>query len=51
MYTIINDTTNGTYLIRREADSAFIPPNPENADYQSFERWVAEGNEPARVEL
>lgn len=33
-------------FIRRLADGADIPPHPLNADYQRYQRWVAEGNTP-----
>ena len=32
--------------IKRLEDSAFIPPNPANRDYQEYLEWLAEGNEP-----
>lgn len=30
----------------RSSDGAFIPANPENADYQAYLAWVAAGNTP-----
>jgi len=32
--------------IFRTEDSAFIPADPANTDYQQYLAWVAEGNEP-----
>jgi hypothetical protein len=36
--------------IYRIADGAFIPPNPDNTDYQAYLKWVAEGNLPLPAE-
>jgi hypothetical protein len=32
--------------ILRTTDNAFIPPDPENLDYQEYQAWVAAGNTP-----
>ena len=32
--------------ILRVTDNAFIPFDPANTDYQSYLKWVAEGNTP-----
>jgi hypothetical protein len=32
--------------IIRAADEAFIPFDPDNTDYQSYLKWLAEGNVP-----
>lgn len=32
--------------IKRLADNAFIPFDPDNTDYQEYLKWLAEGNQP-----
>jgi len=45
MYKLIN-TSFGTQFIRRISDDAFIPFDPANSDYQSYLKWLEEGNQP-----
>jgi len=50
-YKLVNSvfpdgTTNQTSIIRRLSDDAFIPMAEDNADYQNYLEWVAEGNTP-----
>jgi len=33
-------------VIQRLSDTAFVPFNPENIDYQKYLEWLAEGNTP-----
>ena len=44
-------TPNGLFnqpaqCIKRLADNAFIPFDPDNTDYQEYLAWLDEGNEP-----
>jgi hypothetical protein len=32
--------------IKRLSDNAFIPFDPQNVDFQEYQKWLAEGNEP-----
>jgi hypothetical protein len=31
-------------IVKRIADNAFIPFDPQNVDYQAYLAWVAQGN-------
>jgi hypothetical protein len=42
MYQIAQ--TLGEQMIVRVSDSAWIPMNEQNSDYQQYLAWVAEGN-------
>ncbi len=49
MYKLLkNQITNQVAVNRiyRVIDSATIPFDPANTDYQAYLKWVAEGNEP-----
>lgn len=37
--------TRGDTILRIK-DTAFIPPDPANTDYQAYLRWLDEGNTP-----
>jgi len=42
-------TASGIILaetVKRIADSAFIPFDPANTDYQQYLKWLEEGNTP-----
>ena len=36
--------------VRRVADNAYIPFDPDNTDYQAYLLWLAEGNTPTPAE-
>jgi len=47
MYQLCPDTLMGAATcIKRIADSAFIPFDPANTDYQAYLQWLSLGNTP-----
>ena len=45
MYQLINEKPMWK-AIKRIADNAHIPFDPDNTDYQAYLKWLAEGNTP-----
>jgi hypothetical protein len=48
-HVMFGDRVNDTVILRIE-DSACIPFDPANADYQEYLKWLAEGNTPLPVD-
>ena len=47
MYKLIKSSlSNQVNSVLRLSDSACIPFDPANTDYQAYLKWVAEGNTP-----
>jgi len=46
MYKLIKDRSGEVSAVQRLSDTAFIPFDPANSDYQQYLKWVAEGNTP-----
>lgn len=47
MYQLLPDTPMGAApCIKRIADNAFIPMDPQNTDYAEYLRWLEAGNKP-----
>jgi trimethylamine:corrinoid methyltransferase-like protein len=51
MYKLIKNPFSGeTKTVLRLLDTAFIPFDPANTDYQAYLKWLAEGNTPLPAE-
>ena len=52
MYKKVKDFDGGNdaKIILRKEDSAFIPFDEANTDYQEYLAWVAEGNTPEEAD-
>ena len=47
MYKLLpNNELGASKTVKRLAENAFIPFDPDNTDYQEYLKWLAEGNEP-----
>lgn len=47
MYKLLRDMFTGQVeSVQRLTDTAFIPFDPANTDYQEYLKWLAEGNTP-----
>lgn len=50
MYKLIKDRSGEIHQVQRLSDTAFIPFDPANTDYQQYLAWLAEGNTPLPAE-
>lgn len=46
MYKLLKNIEGDVKSVLRIADSACVPFDPANADYQQYLAWLAEGNTP-----
>ena len=46
MYKLTPQHQDAPVTIHRLSDNTFIPPDPDNTDYQAYLAWVAAGNTP-----
>jgi hypothetical protein len=46
MYKLLKNFQGQIESVLRIADSAAIPFDPANTDYQTYLKWLAEGNTP-----
>jgi len=49
MYKLFNQPM-GSQLVQRLSDNAFIPFDPDNTDYQTYLKWLEEGNTPEQAD-
>ena len=46
MYQLIPVDYSQRHYVRRLSDTACIPFDPANTDYQAYLKWLSEGNTP-----
>jgi len=44
MYKLYKNSFGETNVVKRLSDNVFIPFDPDNTDYQTYLRWLEEGN-------
>ena len=50
MYKLKQNFTGGLDFVIRLSDNAVIPFDPANSDYQTYLKWLEEGNTPLPAE-
>ena len=46
MYKLYKDFSGNMFVVIRLSDNASIPFDPANTDYQTYLKWLDEGNTP-----
>lgn len=49
-YKLYNDAVGNPVIICRKSDMAFIPMANDNTDYQTYLKWLKEGNTPMEAD-
>ena len=50
MYKLLKNSYGETNVVQRLFDTAFIPFDPANTDYQQYLAWLEAGNQPEPAE-
>jgi hypothetical protein len=50
MYQQVRPFLGESTCVKRLADNAFIPMDPDNTDYAEYLAWLAQGNTPLPAE-
>ena len=45
-YTLTAPSLGNIEIIVRDEDGAFVPNDPDNIDWQAYQQWLDEGNQP-----
>jgi hypothetical protein len=46
MYKLIKNSEGLVNVVQRIVDNTFIPFAPDNVDFQQYQKWLSEGNQP-----
>jgi len=45
-YKLIKNIDGSVVAVFRQADNTSIPFDPDNVDFQEYQKWISEGNQP-----